>query len=287
MQKVIKNGKVVGITGASGMIGTALNSALTDSGYNVMALTRNFDINNIAGCDIIINLAGANIGKRWSKTYMREIRESRLGTTSRIAQYLRDIHLNEPNTADKGKRLFISASATGIYKENTSQVFTERCFEYGDDFLAELCKSWEGEAMKASEYAKVAITRFGVVMTKKGGALPKMILPSKFGIKVIIGSGEQNISWISLEDLVRGIIFIIETGNEGVFNFTAPGSLTYKTAADTISQEYPTFIKIRVPEFALRAILKDGHKILTSGNITYPERLIESGFTFEKPLFVM
>ena len=287
MQKVIKNGKVVGITGASGMIGTTLNSALTERGYNVIALKRGFDITNIEGCDIIINLAGANIGKRWSKKYMREIRESRLGTTSRIAQYLKDIYLNESTISGKGKLLFISASATGIYKENTSQVFTERSFEYGDDFLAELCKSWECEALKAAEYAKVAITRFGVVMTKKGGALPKMMLPAKFGIRVIIGSGEQNISWISLEDLVRGIIFIIETDSEGVFNFTAPGSLTYKTAVETISHEYTTFINIKVPEFALKAILKDGHKILTSGNITYPERLIESGFTFEKPLFVM
>jgi len=286
MQEIRNSTINVGITGASGLIGRHLTKALIDKEISVIPLLRGFDTETVKNCDIIINLAGANIGKRWTKKYKNEIWSSRINTTKRLSDALNIIFQQESATGIKRERLLISASATGIYKSDTDQVYTEISYEYGDDFLAALCKAWEEEAMRCNGSARVAIVRFGVVMTKEGGALPKMILPSKFGIKIIFGTGDQKISWISLEDLVRGILFIIENRFDGPFNFTAPGSLTYNAVADILSQRHRTFIKIKIPSLILGIVMGEGSKVLTSGQITYPERLIKNGFKFNNPLFI-
>jgi hypothetical protein len=284
----IRNSKInVGITGASGLIGRHLTKALIDNEYTVIPLGRGFDAGSVKNCDIIINLAGANIGKRWTKKYKNEIWSSRINTTKKLSEILNDLFQHESSIGIKRDRMLISASATGIYKSDSDQIFTEKSYKYGGDFLAELCKAWEEEAMRSKGSARVAIVRFGLVMTKEGGTLPKMILPSKFGVKIIFGTGNQKISWISLEDLIRGIVFIIENRLEGPFNFTAPGSLTYSALADIISNRYKTFIKIKIPDLILGIILKDGSKVVTSGQVTYPERLIENGFKFNSPLFMV
>lgn len=280
-----KLNRKIGITGSSGLIGRSLKDALEKNGFNVITLNRAFTINDISECDVIVNLAGANISGRWTKNYKKEIFSSRIETTKKLTDYIaKQIENNKSDGINKEFQL-INASATGIYLSDTDRIHTESNNEYGNDFLAEVCKAWEQAATQISSVAKVAILRFGVVITPAGGALPKMVMPAKFGLKLILGSGNQKISWISLEDLLRGIIFIIENREEGIFNFTAPGSLTYRAVTDIISHRYRCFLKIRVPDSILKLLIGEGSKVLTSGNITYPERLIQSGFSFNKPLF--
>ena len=284
----IRNSKInVGITGSTGLIGKHLTKALLEKEFTVIPLKRGFDNGTVKDCDILINLAGANIGKRWTKKHKNEIWSSRINTTNRLSDALNEIYKQESTSGITKERTLISASATGIYKSESGQVFTEKSFEYGDDFLAELCKAWEEEANKSIGSARVAIVRFGVVMTKEGGALPKMILPSRFGVQMIFGTGNQKISWISLDDLIRGIMFIMEKNLEGTFNFTAPGSLTYSALSDIISHRYKTFIKVKIPDSILGLFMGDGSKVLTTGHITYPERLIQYGFKFNNPLFMV
>jgi hypothetical protein len=211
MQEIRNSTINVGITGASGLIARHLTKALVDKEFTVIPLLRGFEPETVKKCDIIINLAGANIGKRWTKKHKNEIWSSRINTTKRLSDALNQIFQQESATGIKRERLLISASATGIYKSDTDQVYTEKSYEYGDDFLAALCKAWEEEALRSNGSVRVAIVRFGVVMTKEGGALPKMILPSRFGIQMIFGTGNQKISWISLEDLVREFFSLLKT----------------------------------------------------------------------------
>ncbi len=268
----------IAITGASGFVGTSLTESFHQNGYDIIAIKRDDlkDIetlsNILSGCDIIINLAGANIINRWTQEYKNLLYSSRIGTTKNLVKALQKANVKP--------KLFISTSAVGIY--SNKDVYDEENIEYSQDFLGELCQKWEKEALKIKEFGiRTVIFRFGIVMGH-GGALSKMLLPFKLGLGGTIGDGKQAFSFVHIKDLQKAFLYI--TNNEdcqGVYNLTAPqpttnGGLT-KALGKTLNR--PTFLP--VPTFLLDLIFSEGSKVLTDGQNVVPKRLLDSGFEFE------
>lgn len=269
--------KTIAITGASGFVGTNLNKFFSSLGYKILAISREIlnDQNKleevINSSDIIINLAGANIINRWSESYKKLLYSSRIDTTSKIVNAIK----NSTNKPD----LLISTSAVGIY--DNKQTYNEDGNK-NTDFLANLCKDWENEANKAKEFGvKVSIFRFGIVLGKHGGALQKMITPFKMGVGGVIGSGKQAFSFIHIYDLLNAFRFVIDDLHEDIFNLTAPVPTTNKglTLALGKTLKRPTILP--VPEFVLNIIFSEGAKVLTDGQSVIPQKLEDLGFKFK------
>ena len=269
----------IAIAGASGFVGTSLTKAFTSKGYDVIKLTRD-EIKDtsvlsrlLENSDVVINLSGANIINRWSEEYKNLLYSSRIGTTKHLIKAMEKT-INKP-------KLFISTSAVGIY--NNQQVHDEENFEYGDDFLAELCKTWEEEANKANESGiRTIIFRFGIVLGKDGGALKKMLLPFKLGLGGTIGNGEQAFSFIHIDDLVNAYLYAIDNSNlEGTYNMTAPTPTTNKGLTKALGKTLKRPTILPIPEFVLQLIFSEGAKVLTDGQSAVPARLQKDGFIFE------
>ena len=269
------------IAGASGFVGTNLTKTFTTKGYDVIKLSRD-EIKNtslltkkLENSDVVINLSGANIINRWNDEYKNLLFSSRIGTTKHLVKAMGKT-INKP-------KLFISTSAVGIY--NNKQVHDEENFEYGDDFLAELCKTWENEANQAkNSKIRTVIFRFGIVLGKDGGALKKMLLPFKLGLGGTIGDGSQAFSFIHIEDLVNAYVFAIENETlEGTYNMSAPTPTTNKGLTKALGQTLNRPTILPVPEFVLKLIFSEGAKVLTDGQSAIPARLQKDGFTFKYP----
>jgi uncharacterized protein len=269
--------KTIAITGASGFVGTSLIKYFSALGYKVLPIARDV-LNNqeklneiLNSSDIVINLAGANIINRWSESYKKLLYSSRIDTTSKIVNTIKNIQ-NKP-------KLLISTSAVGIY--DNKETYNENG-NYSNDFLSKLCQDWENEASKAkNDTTKVSIFRFGIVMGKDGGALQKMITPFKLGLGGVIGNGSQSFSFIHIDDLLNAYKFVIENNYEEIFNLTAPEPTTNKglTLALGKTLKKPTILP--VPEFVLNLIFSEGAKVLTDGQSVVPKKLLDLGFKFK------
>lgn len=277
------------IIGGSGLIGDYLASRFKSEGNFVGIIVRNIikrdydehieaDTTNegkwtekIKEYEIIINLAGANIGKRWSKKYKEEILESRVKTTENISKII-----------SKDQILF-NASAVGYYGNCGDKILTEDD-PPKDDFLSIVCQKWEEAALKSRDNgARVYIMRFGVVASKNGGAFAKLIRNHKLMLGAVIGKGNQYISPIHIEDIFLAIKFlIIKLPDKSTYNFTIPNpitnmELTYKIA-ETIRR--PLIIPF-IPSFILRLILGEFADTLLFSQRAIPKRLAELGFEFK------
>ncbi|WP_072682756.1 TIGR01777 family oxidoreductase [Arcobacter sp. LA11] len=270
--------KVVSITGSSGFVGTNLKNLFESIGFKVIGISRS-DLKDmqkltsiISSSDIVINLAGANIINRWSESYKKILIASRIDTTQALIEAM--------HNAEEKPELFISTSAVGIYKN--LKCYDEENFDYEEDFLGKLCKTWENEALKAKELdIRTVIFRFGIVLGK-GGALAKMLTPFKLGLGGIIGNGKQDFSFIHLDDLLNAYMFIYENENlDGIFNLTSPKSTTNSTLTKTIGKALSRPTIFPVPEFVLKMIFSEGAKVLTDGQCVRPKRLLENGFKFK------
>lgn len=268
--------KVVGITGALGFIGQNLTNYLQSQGFLVIPLNRNFNSEDLKKCNILINLAGATINKRWSKSYKKEILDSRLNTTRKITSFIK---------ANNNISLLINASAVGIYSTESKEPNDEFNYVYGNDFLANVCHEWESEALSVKELTKVVIVRFGLVMSNKGGALPKMMLPTKYGVATILGKGDQIVSWIMLEDLVRAIKFIIENSITGVINLCSPNPISNRDLTKEIAKKQKSLIITRVPAFILKLVMGEASSLILKGQQVTSKRLNTSSFKFNHPTF--
>ncbi len=290
----MSTGKIV-IGGATGLIGRAIVKALIDKGYEVFVLTRNpgtarsLPIQAIPirwtkstgikelkryfkGAAAVINLAGAGVAdKRWSDGYKLDIMASRLDATRFFVQSIEQ--------SDDPPPLFISASAIGYYGNTTSA--QGESGKKGEGLLADVSDVWEKEALIAeSEKTKVAIVRIGVVLSNEGGALAKMITPYKFFVGGPLGNGEQYLSWIDRDDLVRLFLHIIETQSSGVYNGTAPAPVTMNEFSQTLARVLGRPNLFRVPEFALKLLLGERAEVVLSGQNALPERALSEGFVF-------
>ncbi len=270
--------KKIVITGVSGFVGSMLKKEFEESGYEVIGVKRT-DLQDkkklvslLDGSSVVINLAGANIINRWSDEYKHILYTSRIDTTKALVDAMKECKI-KPKT-------FLSTSAVGIYKNDKN--YDEETLELADDFLANLCKDWEKEALKANSLEiRTAIFRFGIVMGQ-GGALAKMITPFRLGIGGTIGDGSQAFSFIHIEDLLKAYKFVIEDESlSGIFNLTAPTPTTNYglTKALGKSLHRPTILPI--PQFVLNIILSEGAKVLTDGQSVIPKHLLEEGFKFK------
>lgn len=274
--------KTVAISGASGFVGQNLTKYLEKQNYKVLKISRDILTNStkldeiIKSCDVLINLNGANIINRWSKSYKKLLYSSRIETTKLLINSLKRV-----NSIEKKQRIFISTSALGIY--NNKSIYSEYSLNdsFANDFLSNLCQDWEAEAKKAeNEFTKVSIFRFSIILGKNGGAISKMMMPFKLGLGGVIGSGKQHFSYIHIEDLLRAYEFVIEKNLNGIFNLSSPNPTTNYNFTKTFGKilNRPTFFT--VPEFVLKLIFSEGAKVLSDGQSAIPKRLLEFGFEF-------
>ena len=266
----MKKTKTIAIAGASGFVGQALQKSLA----NVIVLNRDDSVEilveKLKDVDVVINLAGAPIVKRWNEAYKKVLYSSRIESTQKIVSAI-----------DKSDvSYFISTSAIGIYPND--KTCDESCTTYADDFLAKLCEDWENEALKCTK--PTAVLRLGVVLGKEGGALAKMLLPFKLGLGGNIGDGKMMTSWIAVDDLMRIYLFLIEQKEEGVFNAVSPNPVDNANFTKALGKvlHRPTFMPL--PTQVLNFIYGEASCILTDFKEVYPKYLIDKGFKFKYPV---
>ena len=258
----------VAITGASGFIGTHLK----DLYDNTIDIHRDESVEEILakleGVDVVINLAGAPIIKRWTPEYKKVLLSSRVDTTATLVEAI-----NQSNV-----RHFISTSAIGAYPDDVA--CDENC-ALGEDFLASLTKQWERAAKKCTK--PTTIIRFGVILGADGGALAQMLPPFKFGVGGVIGDGSMMMSWIDIDDLMGIYEFIIDNKLEGTFNATAPHpvSNTEFTKALGSVLHRPTIFPL--PTFVLKLLYGEGATVLTGSKEIYPKAIQDAGYMFRHP----
>ena len=282
----------VTIAGGSGFIGEAVVRELLSQGHDVAVLTRNPQKSSagrplawdgktqgawskdVAAADVVINLAGENIGERWTGERKVRLIESRVSATRALVAAI--------GADPQRKRTFINASAIGFYGPRGDEILDETAAK-GDGFLADLAARWEEEARAAEKFARLVIFRFGVVLGSGGGALAKMLLPFKLGVGGRIGSGRQWFSWVALEDVTRAILWAVKDGNvRGVFNITAPNPVTnaHFTRALGRALHRPTVLPI--PSAGLKILFGQmADETLLSGQRVIPSRIVERGFRFD------
>lgn len=270
--------KTIAITGSSGFVGTNLKRFFESRGFKVIAIKRT-ELNNIdklcqiiEKTNILINLAGANIINRWTEEYKKLLKTSRLNTTKALVEAMAKV-----NTKPE---VFISTSAVGIYKNKTC--YDEEYYDYEDDFLGNLCKSWEKEALKAKKIGiRTIVFRFGIVLGD-GGALEKMLTPFKFGLGGTIGDGSQDFSFIHMDDLIKAYEYVSENKTcVGIYNLTAPNPTTNNGLTKSLGKTLNRPTILPIPEFILNLIFSEGAKVLTDGQCVKPKRLLDSGFKFK------
>ncbi|MDP2235580.1 MAG: TIGR01777 family oxidoreductase [Bacteroidales bacterium] len=229
----------------------------------------------IDGSQAMINLAGTGIGdSRWTVSRKESILGSRVQTVEALYKLLK--------AAEIKLDVIIQASAIGYYGFDNEKTFTEHA-NGGDGFLAEVSQKWENSATHLEEISeRLVIIRSGVVMSRDGGALPKMALPFKFFAGGKVGSGKQWVSWIDIEDEVEAILFLLNSNaSSGIYNLTAPNPVQQKDLAKAIGRALKRPSWIPVPAFALKLLLgKMAEELLLQGTKAIPQRLLEEGFKF-------
>jgi len=271
------------MSGSTGFVGRYLTNAFLDEGWEVAPLNRKSFIlkdNEFAdvfkGCDVVVNLAGAPIAAKWTEEYKKELYSSRIDTTHRIVNALK-------NMTDRPS-LFISTSAVGIYSSEGEH--TEETYTYSSDFLGKLALDWEREALGAVELGiRTIIFRFGIVLGRGGGALEKMLLPFKLGLGGSIGNGEQFFSWIHIEDLKRAYIKVINDKSfSGIYNMTSPEPSTNAELTRELGEVLGRPAFLSVPSFLIRIKYGEGSQVLLGGQHVLPHRLLDDGFEFRYPV---
>lgn len=284
------------ITGASGLIGKALQKSLAAKGYEMLLAGRGEpreanqikwsvedgfreeDLARLEGLDAVIHLAGEGIaGLRWTDEKKKAIRDSRVLGTHNIVNALASLK-QKPG-------VFITGSAIGFYGDRGEEVVTETS-RPGDTFLSEVCKEWEMESRRAEDSGiRTVLLRTGIVLSKDGGALATMLTPFKLGVGGVVGSGKQWMSWVSLDDVIGIINYALENENlRGAVNVVSPQPVTNEEFTKTLGEVLyrPTFLPL--PEFAVNLVFGEmGDALLIDSTRVEPERLSDAGYVFKYP----
>lgn len=239
---------------------------------------RQIDVGGFVGVDGVVHLAGENIAEgRWTTAKKGRIRDSRIEGTRLLAETL--------SSLDQPPSVLVSASAIGYYGDRGSATVTEES-PSGSGYLADVCRDWEAATESARESGiRVVQLRIGVVLSRHGGALAKMLTPFKLGLGGVIGSGEQYMSWIEIDDLIRAIEFSLATSSlQGPVNAVAPGAVTNREFTKTLGRILKRPTLFPMPAVAARLALGEmaDHLLLTGARVE-PKRLIKSGFQFQFP----
>ncbi|QLB41224.1 TIGR01777 family oxidoreductase [Mannheimia pernigra] len=285
------------ITGGTGFIGTELVKRLAFENHHLTLLTRDKNVKSddkqIEYCysldkfvdlnefDAVINLAGEPIfDKRWTEEYKRQLIESRVELTNKLSELI-NRSSNPPHT-------FLSGSAIGIYGDlpPSANFYTESTACYSDCFTHYLCQQWEAAALKAErEQTRVCLIRTGIVFSPEGGALSKILPIYRYGLGGKLGSGKQYWAWISLQDHVQAVIFLLKNAKcSGAYNFVAPNPVRNvefnRILASAVNR--PAFFS--VPEFALKLGLGERACLVLDNQQLIPEKLVTEGFEFNDPI---
>lgn len=282
------------ITGATGLIGSNLIPLLLEKEYQITALVRNMEkarhqlpnqvqlvkalshYENFNDFDGVINLAGAPIfAQYWTAGYKTELINSRLNLTENLTALI--------NNSNKPPHCFISASATGYYGDQGNNLITEKSLS-GNQFTAQLCQQWENLALQAN--SRVCLLRTGMVFSEKGSALTKILPIYRYGFGGKLGTGKQFWAWISLQDMLQAILFLLENAQcEGAFNLVAPKPIQNKD----FNCQLGTWLKrpyfATVPKFLLNLLLGERATLLLDSQNVIPQKLLEAGFHFSTPTF--
>tara|TARA_Y100001970_G_C14236785_1_gene862318 strand:- start:2201 stop:3097 length:897 start_codon:yes stop_codon:yes gene_type:complete len=279
------------IAGGTGGIGVKLIKSL-EAKHDIIILSRSKDkiisknvkivnysnnsenwCNAIDESDVIINLVGESINKRWSKKQKKLILNSRLNSVDKISKAL-DLIKHKP-------RLIINASAIGYYDySNKRQIEGDG---NGRHFLSNVCMLWENKVIEkfSSKSDRLAILRIGVVLDSDSGILSKLSFLFKYGLGAIIGNGKQSFSWIDIQDVIGAINYIINSKIEGPVNLTAPSEDTNYSFSKSFGKIFNKPVILRIPKFCIQLILGEMAQIATNGLNIYPKILLDKGYKFK------
>ena len=291
------------ISGSSGLVGTAVTRRLTENGHTVSRLLRpqskikpveqsiegevqrdvrwdpvanEFDAEAAEGADAVVHLTGASIGGgRWTNSRKAVLRSSRVETTRHLVDSL--------STLNPKPRIFVGVSAVGYYGDRGEEKLTDHSGP-GADFLAQICKDWEHESNRAADFgARVVILRFGIILSTRGGALPRMLTPIKMFVGGKLGSGRQWMSWISIDDVTGVIRFALENESvRGSINTVSPNPVRNEEFILKAAQAVRRPAIFPAPAFALRLMLGEmADGLLLSSQRVIPEKLKTLGYEFQ------
>lgn len=289
----------IGVTGATGLIGRNLCSSLRKLGHRLTIFSRNPekmddspdrtvrwdategppDPDTLEGLEALIHLAGAPIAAgRWTKSRKQAIEESRVTGTRHLVQALQECR--------KPPSVFLSGSAIGLYGDGKDQELDESS-PPGEGFLAEVCRKWEAESMRARELEiRVVLLRTGIVLSSEGGALPLMAFPFRQFVGGSLGSGKQYLSWIHIRDVVDLILFALQQEEiTGPLNLTAPHPVTNLEFSTELGKALgrPSFC--RVPALAMKLLAGEmAEELLLQGQRVIPRKALEAGYSFHFPV---
>lgn len=278
----------IAVTGASGFLGRVLCESLEADGHTLLRIGRGaesdvqwnpargiLDAGKLEGVDAVINLAGSAIARRWTAERRRELRDSRVQSTRLISQAIASL--------ERKPMALLSGSSVGIYGSRGDEVLDDTSSS-GADYLAELGREWES-CTRAAEAAgiRVAHLRTGIVLHPDGGALAKMLLPFQLGVGGPLGSGKQWMSWISREDWVRAVKFVLHTDAlRGPVSIVGPEPVTSATFASTLARILGRPSLMRVPAFALKLLYGEmAEATVLASQRVMPRKLEDAGFQFE------
>jgi uncharacterized protein (TIGR01777 family) len=284
------------ITGATGLVGKALTKMLLERGDAVNYLTtrsskitkdknykgflwntksQEIDKACFEGVNVIINLAGASVAKRWTSSHKKVILESRLSSLNLLYNSLSEI--------EHSVKHLVSASAIGVYPSSLTKLYDEEEGHLSEDFLGDVVQKWERSADSFIDLnIEVTKLRIGIVLSGNGGALEQMADPIKKYVGAPLGSGQQWQSWIHIEDLARMFCHVIEEENTGVFNAVAPNPVNNKELTKAIAKALnKPLILPPVPKFALKLLLGEMAQIVLGSQLVSADKIQEEGFVFE------
>ncbi|MEO3871429.1 TIGR01777 family oxidoreductase [Nonomuraea sp. B12E4] len=280
------------VTGASGLLGSALVEALRADGQEVVKLVRRepraadeafwqpaeqvIDLPALEGAEGVVHLAGASVGdRRWTTEYKRELVDSRVSGTRLVVDALRQL--------SRPPEVLVSASGVDFYGDTGDKVIDESQGK-GTGFLADLCEAWEGEARKAgASGVRTVQVRTGMALSAHGGALGRMLPIFRMGLGAPLGSGKQYWSWISVDDWAGAVLHVLKNrGIEGPVNLTSPSPVTNAEFTRTLGKAlHKGTVPIPVPGFALAAGLGEfAREALLPGHRIIPRKLVDTGYRF-------
>ena len=277
------------VSGASGLIGQAVVSVLRAEGYKISRLTRSSQVQAgdvqwdpsqplsaglVSGFDAVVHLAGESIVGRWTESKKRRIRESRVLGTRNLAEALAK--------ASPRPSVLVCASAVGYYGSRGDELLREESAS-GHDFLSEVCREWEAAAKPATDAGiRTLHTRFGLVLSRKGGALQKMLLPFRLGVGGRVGSGTQWWSWVDLQDVTGAMLHALKSNLQGPVNFVAPNPVINFEFTNVLGSVLARPTIFPVPAFAARlAFGQMADELLLASQRVEPVKLKESGYQFK------
>lgn len=284
---------VIAVSGSSGLIGSALAGALEARGHTIKRLVRRparrsdeiswdpareqLDARALEGVDAVINLAGENLARRWTAGARDRIRSSRVNGTTMLARALAAMPTKP--------RVMLSASAVGIYGNRGDEILDESS-TLGNDFLASVCKDWEGATAPAADAGiRVVHLRTGIVLSRREGVLAKLLLPFRLGLGGRLGDGRQWMSWIALTDLVAALAFLLRAeAVSGAVNLVAPNPVMNAEFARTLAHVLGRPAVFPVPRFALTLLFGQmAEDTILSSQRVRAGRLLDNGFKFKLP----